>query len=115
MSLFNMIRQLLKQSPRMHLRDTEIGSLTDMVGVIDRFIDGNPREHLEWDDFISWENSNPGVEKVRLRIAALEGEFFSNEEKVRWRAHMKLVDIRNETAAIVGIRSRATVTSQHTK
>jgi hypothetical protein len=106
MLVFDKIKKILRNSSRVHLRDTEVSSLSQVLEVIDRFIDGNPRRPLEWDDFVSWDNSNSGVEKVRQRIAALEGEFFSKSADERWEAHVKLVGIRNEIAALTGVRSR---------
>lgn len=104
--MFDKIKNFLRNSSRVHLRQEEVSTLSEALAVIDRFIDGKPRFPLEWDDFISWENSNPGIEKLRERIADLEGEFFSDNTDVRWHAHVKLVGIRNETAALLGVTRR---------
>lgn len=74
----------------------------EVVRLIDRFIDDELNYKLEWDDFVSWENENPGVEKIRAEVAALEGEFFSADKNVRDEALRKLLSIRNHVAAIVG-------------
>jgi hypothetical protein len=104
--LMKKLREFLKASSRIHVRGAEVGSLGEVVGLIDRFIDGRLRFVLEWDDFVSWENSNPGIEKVRARICALEGDFFSPAAEVRRSALNRLIVIRNETAEILGLPRR---------
>jgi hypothetical protein len=43
-------------------------STLEVIGLIDRFIDGKLDYDFEWDDFISWKNETPQVEKIRNQI-----------------------------------------------
>jgi hypothetical protein len=99
------LKNLLKHSSRVHLR-SEVTTVGGAISVIDRFIDGNPAYELEWDGFISWENSSPGVERLRNEIAVMEPMFFSAEKDIRMQACRDLVAIRNRYAALVGVAAR---------
>lgn len=70
-------------------------SLNEAIDLIDRFIDGRLRYPLEWDDFMSWTNSNGPVEQVRQEIAALERSFFSKDQAQRHGAVTAMVRLRN--------------------
>jgi hypothetical protein len=81
--------------------------MSDLVALLDRFIDGRLNYELEWDDFISWQHTNPNIEAIRLRIAETEALFFSNVITDRKRAVEMLVDERNRAAALVGAPPRS--------
>ena len=100
------LRQWLKTSQRIHLREEVATDLVSCLGIIDRFIDGTLRYPLEWDDFISWESEVPAVEAVRKYIAALEPLFFSKDAKERYQALLMTVAERNRVAALVGRPAR---------
>jgi len=108
MALINWLRNVLKRASRVHLR-SDVATVPDAIRVIDRFLDGTPAYELEWDDFISWENSSAGVERLRTEIAALEPMFFSTESGIKLKACDELVAIRNRYAALVGIAERVQV------
>lgn len=63
------IQRMLVQSGRVHLRQNPTESTRDLVALIDRFLDGPMQHDLEWDDFISSENTNAHVEE-RAEIAS---------------------------------------------
>jgi len=56
--------------------------MSELVEILDRFLNGSMRYPLEWDDFISWENSNPNIEAIRNRIAETEPLFFSKNPMI---------------------------------
>jgi hypothetical protein len=78
-----------------------------LVALIDRFLDDKLSYELEWDDFISWKNSNANIEAIRERIAKTEPLFFSKIRADRERAVGLLVEERNRAAAFVGIDPRS--------
>lgn len=108
MPLIKWLATFLKRSSRVHIRRS-VASVRDAIEVIDRFIDGTPSYPLEWDDFISWESSVAGVERLRKEIAEMEAMFFSADKKVRLQAHRRLVELRNHYAGFNGIAPRLDV------
>lgn len=66
------IRRFLRLSPRVHLREHNVKTLTDVVDLLDRFLNDQLRYPLELDDFVSWKNNNASVEQFRERVAATE-------------------------------------------
>jgi hypothetical protein len=48
---------------------------SDIADIIQRFLDGTPRDSWEWDDFISVALEDPVLETVRRRCAGLRDEF----------------------------------------
>ena len=81
----------------------EIATLREAIDLVDRFIDGKLRYPLEWDDFISWDNSNPPVEKFRDLIGALEPLFMSHDKVARHQALDETIRIRNHYANLLGL------------
>jgi hypothetical protein len=77
-----------------------------MVALIDRFIDGAVKYPLEWDDFTSWKHSVPSVESFRHRVAELEPLLFSKTAEDKAQFMDKLLKVRNEAAALVGLPGR---------
>ena len=47
------LQEWLRKSPYVHVRERRATGLSDVVGLVDRFIDGKMRYELEWDDFIA--------------------------------------------------------------
>ncbi|HWA92941.1 MAG TPA: hypothetical protein VG889_23110 [Rhizomicrobium sp.] len=77
--------------------------MADLVDLIDRFIDGDLRYELEWDDFISWTHSNPNIEEFRDRIGAGEPLAFSKKPEDRARFLELLIAERDRAAALCGL------------
>jgi hypothetical protein len=100
------LRQFFRRSPHLHVRQRGPQNLKELVALLDRFLDGRLEYELEWDDFISWNNSNPNIESIRDRIAAAEPLFFSKRESDRRQAVDLLLDERNRTAVLAGIAAR---------
>lgn len=96
------IKQWLRNSERLHAREQPVGSLTELVGLIDRFLDGTLQYPLEWDDFVSWRCEDAGIEAFRDRIANLEPLFFSSVDDERRMGVAQLLEERNRAAAFVG-------------
>jgi hypothetical protein len=92
------LRALLRQMPP--------ETFQELIALLDRFIGANLNYELEWDDFISWRNHNPNIEKIRERIAKTEPLFFSKNPFDRELAVKLLVDERNGAAAIIGLEAR---------
>jgi hypothetical protein len=103
---FKAITDRLKTSKRLHFRQNRVTSPKEVIALVDRFIDGKLDYPLEWDDFISWNNSNSSVERIREQIAALEPLFFSKEQKSRNEAAAALAKIRNHYASLLGLPAR---------
>ena len=91
------------QSHRVHLRQNPAESTRDLVDLIDRFLDGPMRYDLEWDDFISWQNSNAHVEEIRNRIGQFEPLLFSKDKSDRSLYRQKLIEERNRLARLLGM------------
>lgn len=104
-SLIKWLAHWLKHSPWVQ-RHQGITSVAEAIGVIDRFIDDRPSYPLEWDDFISWQSSVEGVERLRNEIASLEPMFLSEDRENRLQGHKTLVEIRNYYAGFNGIPQR---------
>ena len=100
------LRRWLRQSPRIHVRESQVPDLKNVVALIDRFIDGRLNYPLEWDDFVSWSHSNPNIEKLRNSIAELEHLFLSKNPSQRKKALESLLALRNGAAAMVGVVAR---------
>jgi hypothetical protein len=96
------IRGWLRNSERLHAREQPVGSLTDLVSLVDRFLDGTLRYPLEWDDFVSWTCADPGIEAFRERIADLEPLFFSSVDADRRMGVARLLEERNRAVALIG-------------
>jgi hypothetical protein len=100
------VRRLLVKSPRIHLHQNPAESPRDLVGLIDRFLDGPMRYDLEWDDFISWKNENSHVEEIRNRICQFEPLLVSKTKGDRALYRRKLIEERNRLAHLLGLGVR---------
>jgi len=100
------LSRIFRESPHIHIRERGVQDLAALVDLIDRFIDGDVRYGLEWDDFISWKQENPDVEAVRQRLGSCEQFLFSKNTKDRSVYISVLVAERNRAAARVGVPSR---------
>jgi hypothetical protein len=107
--MFRRIAHWLRHSPHVHIRQGGVQSLSDLVELIDRFVDDELRYVLEWDDFISWDHSTPEIEAIRARIAATEPLFFSKDPEKVAHANELLLEQRNQAALLAGkaVRTRA--------
>lgn len=104
--MFKKLFSFLRSSPHIHIQQTPPGRISELVELLDRFLDDRLKYELEWDDFISWEHDNPNIEAIRLRIAETESLFFSSAISDRQRAVDLLVAERNRAAALVGVSAR---------
>jgi hypothetical protein len=105
-----MLRKLFsffRTSSRIHVRQPPPSQISDLVALLDRLLDGRLSYELEWDDFISWQHSNPNIEAIRRRIAETERLFFSDAISDRKRAVEMLVGERNRAAALIGTSPRS--------
>lgn len=85
------IKKILEQSSIIHIRRREIGSVDELKELIERFLNDDLHYPLEWDDFISWRNSNKKVEKIRNNIGQWEVLLFSSSssDKERYSDNLK--------------------------
>lgn len=97
----------LRISRHIHVRQREINNLPELVDLIDRFIDGDVKYDLEWDDFASWKHSNPSIEEIRQRIELLEPLFYLTKVNDRREGIKRLIDERNRVAASIGMDVRS--------
>jgi hypothetical protein len=104
--MFRLLRQWLRRSSRVHIRETNIENLRDLVDLIDRFADDKLAYPLEWDDFISWAHSNPNIEGIRVKIASGEPLAFSKNHDDRNKFVDLITNERNRIAALCGIPAR---------
>jgi hypothetical protein len=100
------IRNFFLRSCKVHLRQNPAEDTRQLVELFDRFLDGPMRYDLEWDDFISWENSNPHVEEVRNRLGEYEEFLFSDDRSRRMTYLEKVVEERNRLARLLGMGER---------
>ena len=106
--MFRRLKLFLRNSRRVHARQSDFATPCDALAVIDRFLAGAAPEYpLEWDDFISWKNKNPFIERIRCRIAETEPMFFSKEPAQMLRATEIVLLARNDLAAICGAPAKS--------
>ena len=104
--MFKRIRQWLRSSERVHIRESRVVGLPQLVALFDKFLDDNLDYPLEWDDFISWENANPEIEVFRDRIAGLEKALLAGSDQERDEAIREVISVRNLVAERCGIPAR---------
>ncbi len=104
--MFKRIRQWLRSSERVHIRENRVAELPQLLALLDRFLDDKLDYPLEWDDFISWENASPEIEAFRDRIADLEKAFFSGSDQERDEATREVISVRNWVAERCGVPAR---------
>ncbi len=100
------MKRFLEQSSHIHIRQDVAATPGDLVDLIDRFIDGQPRYPLEWDDFISWTQRNPNVEAARQAIGQYEWMLFSDSLAKRNVYCCRVIEERNRLAATIGRPAR---------
>ena len=100
------LRNWLRNSRHVHVRQEAVASVRECVELIDRFLDGERRYPLEWDDFISWEHENLHIEKARKAIAETEPLFFSRDPAQQSQGIDILVRERNSLAKLAGLPNR---------
>ncbi len=105
--LITRIRNWLRASPYVHIREKNLRTIGDVINLIDRFMDGKVKYDLEWDDFISWKQESPAVEEVRERLGCSESFLFSKSMSDRKRYISALLEERNRLAAFTGIPLRS--------
>ena len=97
----------LRHSSHVHVRQAEPSSLSELVALLDRFLDDRLHYPLEWDDFVAWENHAPAIESIRIRIAATEPLFFSGSANDLVKGSAVVLEERNRAAALAGQPARA--------
>ena len=105
--LFDTIRHWLRTSSHVHIRQKGVNSISDLVDLIDRFIDGSMDYDFEWDDFISWEHENHFIESVRQAIESHEPLLLAKKgtlDHVKY--DINLINERNRAAAMIGLPLR---------
>jgi hypothetical protein len=109
MKFIRWLSDCMVRSSVVHARGREITSVKEAIRLMDRFVDNDVEYPLQWDDFISWKNPNPSVEKVRDELADLEPYFFSRDRQVKRQGAIKVIDIRNKYAMQLGVPLRDTL------
>ena len=105
-TVIDWLRDKLVQSSFVHLHQEPAHSVGDLVGLIDRFLFDGVRYPLEWDDFISYQNENAHLEKIRLEIMQFELLLFSSRGDDRQKYREELLRVRNRIAPLIGISAR---------
>lgn len=105
-SILRKIRSFFTQSTMAHVHQCPASSTVELVFLMDRFLDGDMRYPLEWDDFISWESDNPHVEQVRNRLGELEPLLFSKNKQQIEEYGRKVAQERDALASLIGIPLR---------
>jgi len=75
-----------------HRRRRPAQTIKEARDLIERFMNDCPSYDFEWDDFISWQNENPTIEKVRKNLEIVEGLLISGDLLDRQRAMSTLQD-----------------------
>jgi hypothetical protein len=97
-----LLKRLFVRSSFVHLHQDPATTPGDLIELIDRFVDGRLHYGLEWDDFISWEHTNPSVEAARQTIGAHERLLFSGSRQARDLYCAHVIEQRNRLAAVLG-------------
>jgi len=100
------VRSWLRKSTRIHAREDVANTPTELINLIDRFMENKLQYELEWDDFISWRQDNWLVEEARNSIGEFESFLFSKELSARKIYMAAVVRQRNKIAAIIGASQR---------
>lgn len=100
------VKGTLKRGAHVHIRERRIGSVSDLIDLIDRFVEGKLDYELEWDDFISWKSDNQYIESIRDEIGSHEGLLFSKSRSDRELYCLKIMEIRNKMAALINVPQR---------
>lgn len=69
-----------------HRRRRPAQTIREARDLIERFMNDRPGYDFEWDDFISWKNENPTIEKVRENLEVVEALLISDDPLDRQRA-----------------------------
>lgn len=92
----------MTNTSRLHVRRRGVKDVSDVVELIDRFLDEKLEYSMEWDDFISWKQEDSQLEEVRQRIGRHETLLFSAAPDDRQEYISLLIEERNRIAAQVG-------------
>jgi hypothetical protein len=106
MGLREFLLALFQQNSRVHIRIEPIQEAKDIVDLIDRFVFGQLRYPLEWDDFISWKNDNAQAEQVRQHLLKVEHLLFSRDRAQIDEYANTAISERNRIALLIGIQPR---------
>ena len=104
--MFRRLRDWLRNASQIHVRDAPAQTLSELVSLFDRFLDGPLAYPLEWDDFISWKHPNPNFEAIRDRICEHERLLFSRERGDREAYAAIVAAERDKAAALCGLAPR---------
>jgi hypothetical protein len=105
--MFGFMKRWLRQSPRIHIRQKSPQTMSEIVALFDRFLFEERMSYpLEWDDFISWKNSNPNIEAIRERLGSFEALLFSRDINDKAEYRRQALSERNRAAALIGIAAR---------
>ena len=102
----NKVLNWFRTSKHFHIHQENINNINDLVDLIDRFLDGNIRYPLEWDDFISWNHRSIHIQNACNRIGMFEKLLFSKNMSDREEYVKRLIEERNLLAKQVGITLR---------
>jgi hypothetical protein len=106
MKFIRWLSDCMVKSSVVHIRGRKVTSVKEAIQLMDRFVDNNVEYPLQWDDFISWKNSNPFVEKVRDELADLESYFFSRDPQIKRQGANKIINVRNKYTMQLGVPLR---------
>ena len=109
MKFIRWLSDCMVRSSVVHIRGQKITSVKEAIQLMDRFVDNNVEYPLQWDDFVSWKNPNPSVEKVRDELADLEPYFFSRDRQMKSQGANKIINVRNKYAMQLGVPLRDTL------
>jgi hypothetical protein len=105
-TLARKLKEFFLKSSVVHIRFRDVESVAELVELYDRFLNDKMAYDLEWDDFISWENDNPHIEKSRDRIGEFEPLLFSGERSELGEYCDHLLEERNRLASLLNIQPR---------
>lgn len=104
--MWGFLSRYLRNSRHLHLKQKPIDSLEELIDLVDRFLDDRMHYPLEWDDFISWDNSNEEIEKFRNSISRYERDLFFSRSGAENPYLSNLMKERNRLADRVGLSRR---------
>lgn len=79
----------------LHRRRRPAQTIQEARDLLKRFQENRPSYDFEWDDFISWKNENPTIEKIRLQLEEIEPLLVTGSENDRSKIHYMLENAIN--------------------
>jgi hypothetical protein len=105
-AIFRRLRTIAPRPVTFHVRRPAPRTTDELIALMDRFVDDQPDDPMEWDDFISWGDGNQHVQETRTAMGEFEKLLFSSDPQDRAAYAVEVVRARNRLAALLGRPTR---------